>query len=128
MRFLRFPAIVTVLVGCLYARDQVLRGRLRQEPGKPPVIQTSEQKTFTVSGDEYTRGQMADPRLNGREMELEGGVTGPGQFEAAHIYTIRDGKRFQVTYWCEICHIRTHMPGRCMCCQGETGLEELPAP
>ena len=80
MRFLRLLAITTVLVACLYGGDQVLRGRLRQEPGKPPVIQTSEQKTFTVSGDEYTRGQMADPRLNGREMELEGSVTSPGQF------------------------------------------------
>src|SRR3989442_80156 len=102
------------------ASEQVLRGRLRQDPGKPPVIRTADQKTSTVSGDEFTKAQMADSKLKGREIELEGRFAGPGHFEASKIFTVKDGKRYKVTYWCDICSIRTHMPGRCMCCQGET--------
>ena len=108
--------------------EKVLRGRIRQEAGKPPVIQTADQKSYTVSGDDFTKAQMADPHLNGREIELEGRLTGAGAVEAERLFTIKDGKRFKVTYWCDICSIRTHMPGRCMCCQGETELQELPVP
>ena len=109
-------------------QDQVLRGRIRQQAGGPPVLQTADGKLYAVAGDEFTRGQMADPKLNGREIELEGRLTGSGAFEAAKIYTLKDGKRFRVTYWCDICAIRTHMPGRCMCCQAETELQELAVP
>jgi len=126
-------ATAFALAAGLPAADSVLRGRLRQEPGKPPVIETSGRETsgrksYTVSGDEFTRAQMADPKLNGREMQLEGRFTGSGEFEALRIFTIQNGKRFRATYWCDVCAIRTHMPGRCMCCQADTTLEELPVP
>ena len=121
-----------ILAGALAAaslpENQVLRGRIRQEPGKPAVVQTADQKSYTVSGDKFTEAQMADPKLNGREIELEGHFAAPGQFSAAKIFTIKEGKRYKVTYWCDICSIRTHMPGQCMCCQGETELQELPVP
>ena len=121
-------ALSVAVHGASVAGDQTLRGKLRQEPGKAPSIQTSDGKSYTVSGDDFTKAQMADSKLNGREMELEGRFTGPGQFEASKLYTIKDGKRHLVTYWCDICSIRTHMPGRCMCCQGPTELQELPVP
>ncbi len=116
-------------VALLVASDPVvLRGRLKQQPGKEPVIETPDGKAYTVSGDEFTRGQMRDPKLNGRQMELEGRFASPGHLEAAHIFTVKDGKRHKATYWCDICSIRTHMPGRCMCCQADTELQELPVP
>lgn len=126
MRHLLSLFLLTALAVASPVADQLLRGRLRQERGKPPVIQTADTKTYTVSGDEFTEAQMADPKLNGREMELEGRFTGPGQFEATQVFTIKNGKRYKVTYWCDICSIRTHMPGRCMCCQAETELQEIP--
>jgi hypothetical protein len=129
MRFLSAILFLPTLVAATGpGMSQVLRGRLHQEPGKPPVIQTADQKRYTVSGDEFTRAQMADSRLNGREMELDGHFTGPDSFEAARLFTVKNGKRYEITYWCDVCSIRTHMPGRCMCCQGPTELQELPAP
>ena len=128
IRSLALIGLAALLAGSSMAANQVLRGRLRQEPGKPPVIQTADQKTYTFAGDEFTRAQMADPKLNGREMELEGRFASPGQFEAIRIFTLKDGKRHKVTYWCDVCSIRTHMPGRCMCCQAETELQELLVP
>lgn len=107
---------------------QVLHGHLRQPAGKEPVIETADHKSYTVSGDEFTKAQMADLKLNGREMELDGRFTSPNHFEASRIYTVKNGKRYDVTYWCDVCSIRTHMPGRCMCCQGPTELQEIPIP
>lgn len=128
MRVLLALITATVLTAASTADNHVLRGRIRQEAGKPPVVQSSEGKSYAVSGDDFTRAQMADPKLNGREVELEGRFARPGQFDALKLFTIKDGKRYRVTYWCDVCSIRTHMPGLCMCCQGETELQELPVP
>ena len=127
-RWLVALALAAALNGASVSGDQVLRGKLRQETDKAPVIQTPDVKSYTVSGDDFTKAQMADSKLNGREMELEGRFTGPGHFEATKLYTVKDGKRYVITYWCDICSIRTHMPGRCMCCQVPTELQELPVP
>ena len=123
-----FLAVAAVALAATSDQTQVLRGRLRQPGGgKPPVIEAAGGKTYAVSGDEFTVAQMADPKLKDREFELEGRFAGPGHFAAAKLFTIKDGKRYVVTYWCDICSIRTHMPGRCMCCQGPTELQEQPA-
>ena len=120
--------LISAALAAATDQTQVLRGRLRQVDGKPPLIETSDGKAYTVSGDKFTTGQMADPKLKDREMELEGRVASPSHFEATHIFTIKDGKRHKATYWCDVCSIRTHMPGRCMCCQADTELQELPVP
>lgn len=122
--------VLLALAAAALASDQpqVLRGRLRQPAGQPPIIETADGKKYTVAGDQFTTGQMSDPKLKDREMELEGRYALPGHFEAAKIFTIKDGKRYKATYWCDICSIRTHLPGRCMCCQGDTELQELPVP
>ena len=124
-------AVLLGLLACaVLASDQpqTLRGRLRQPAGKPPVIETPAGKSYTVSGDQFTTAQMSDPKLRDREMELEGRFASGSHFEAAKIFTLKDGKRHKATYWCDICSIRTHMPGLCMCCQADTELQELPAP
>jgi hypothetical protein len=118
--------IAVGLAGAEQAGEQVIRGKLVQEQGKPPVIQTSDGKRLTVSGDEFTESQMKDPKLSGRDMELVGRLARPDHLEASHIYTIKNGKRYKATYWCDICSIRTHKAGDCMCCQGDTELQELP--
>jgi hypothetical protein len=118
-------AIVFGLAGAEQAAQQTLRGKLVQEAGKEPVIQTSDGKRYTVAGDEFTESQMKDPKLSGRELELLGRF-GAKHFEATHIYTIKNGKRYKATYWCDICSIRTHKAGDCMCCQGDVELQELP--
>ena len=39
----------------------------------------------------------------------------------------RDGKLMDVSYWCEVCSIRSVDPGPCFCCQGKVELRESPA-
>jgi hypothetical protein len=120
-------AMAVVLAGAeLPAGQTALRGKIVQRPDQEPVIQTADGKQYTVGGDEFTLSQMKDDKLNGRDIELEGRFSGSNKFEALKIFTIKNGKRYIVTYWCEICSIRTHKAGRCMCCQGETELQELP--
>lgn len=81
----------------------------------------------TLRGDRFWIGQLRDPQLKDRHWEIEARPAGPGAFDIVAAYTIKEGERFRVTYYCDICHIRTHDPGRCMCCQEETILQEIPA-
>ena len=74
----------------------------------------------------YLLHTLEDHRLVNREVRLEGTMKPDGRFEVAHLYTIRDGKLYKVRYYCEICNIVALEPGRCVCCQRPTELQEIP--
>lgn len=111
-----------------------VRGRLTHREGKPPAVETADHKLIAVDGDKDSRGVLNDKRLAGAEMELRGHFTGPDQFVVDPIHTRgmhvhRDGKKLLITYWCDLCAIRTYTPGICWCCQQETEIdlrEKLP--
>ncbi len=85
-------------------------------------------KTVFVEGDEPTNGVLKDHRLAGADLEVIGQVAAPDRFLIDPIHTRsmfvhNNGKRLFITYWCEVCAIRTYTPGLCMCCQQETQLD-----
>lgn len=111
----------------------VLRGRI--DPGSvqsaasadaPLTFYTTDGEKHKVAGDSMSNAQLRDPRLIDRDWELEGSVRPDGQFDIFKLFTVKDGKRYRVTYYCDICHIVTHEPGDCMCCQAPTELREIP--
>jgi hypothetical protein len=106
--------------------ESILSGRLVQS-GNPAFL-TSDGKTVTVSGDDPTNKILNDSRLNGRGFEAKGHAQGAGSFTIDPIETrpmvVFDGaRRLRVTYYCDVCSIRTYSPGPCMCCQAETRLD-----
>jgi hypothetical protein len=114
--------------------EVTLRGRLDSQSVQasasadaPVSFLTAEGKKYEVAGDAVSNAQLRDPQLIDREWELVGTLRPDGRFQIAKLFTIKDGKRRRVTYYCEICNIVTHEPGRCMCCQGPTELQEVPA-
>lgn len=81
-----------------------------------------------LEGDEPTNGVLGDRRLAEADLELIGQFTATDQFLVDPIHTRsmfvhKDGKRLYITYWCEVCAIRTYTPGLCVCCQQETQLD-----
>jgi hypothetical protein len=107
-----------------------LRGHLRQEQGKPPVIETSDHKRIVLGGDEPTLKVLKDARLKDSDFEVAGRYAPDGHFEINKIhlpslFVYRNGKRLQVSYWCDVCYIRTSSPGKCWCCQKETDFDPV---
>ena len=128
--FLGFAA-----VPALWADERAtIQGKLAQIPGKPPVLETGARRV-ALSGDADTMGVLQDKRLAGATLELQGQFDSQGRFTVGPIHTravrvLRDGKKLLVTYWCDVCSIRTYKPGICWCCQEETALdlrESLPS-
>jgi hypothetical protein len=107
---------------------ETLRGKLVLRDGQPPVVETAEHKLVILDGDGPTRQVLADQRLNGFEVEAKGRFTAPDRFLIDPIHTrallVRQGGKLRmVTYWCDICSIRSFTPGPCVCCQRETTLD-----
>lgn len=109
-------------------KTESIRGRLKlAAPGKP-VLSVSAVELITLRGDESTMGVLLDPRVRDMDFELIGAPTSMGAFEVGPIHTRamyvhKGGQKLFVTYWCDICSIRTYTPGSCWCCQEDTELD-----
>ena len=106
----------------------IVRGKLVQRENQPPAIETAEHKWIVLDGDGTTEHVLHDKRLAGEDFEALGHFTSADHFQVDPAYThslhvLKDGKRFMVTYWCDVCSIRQYEPGPCMCCQRETNLD-----
>jgi hypothetical protein len=91
-------------------------------------LQGSNGQLTLLSGDEDTVGVLKDARLIGSDFEVAGQSTEPGKFQINPIhtralFTYKKGHRWMVTYWCEVCAIRTYTPGICWCCREDTALD-----
>jgi len=107
---------------------EAVRGKLLPGGAGPSFVELSSGKRIQLAGDRETLKVLADPRLKGVELEAHGRFTDSGRFEVGHIharnlFVIQDGKKLMISYWCDVCSIRTYSPGTCMCCQEETALD-----
>ena len=107
---------------------KTVRGKLIKGPGDKPALQTADGKLIFLTGDDDTMGVLKDARLADVDFEASGNSTGADQFTINPIHTKamfvhKDGKRLFVTYWCDVCAIRTYTPGICWCCRDETALD-----
>lgn len=109
------------------AGSQILRGRLAGAvDGEPLRLLTLDGEPVELVADSGLDRTLRDPQLADRTWELRGSLLDDGRFGVERIFTVKDGQIHRVTYYCLICHITTHEPGICMCCQGDTDLRELP--
>lgn len=103
-----------------------LRGRL--ETGEKPVLRLDDGRRVHLESDAPTMAVLADERLKDTDFEVLGHWEAPDRFAVDHIHTRslfvhKNGKRLMVTYWCDVCYIRTYSPGKCVCCQKYTDLD-----
>ncbi len=96
--------------------------------GGTPLLEAPGAKPVALEGDKDTLAVLSDPRLAGIDLEVRGRQAGTGRFEILPFTTPgavvvhKGGKLYSISYWCEVCAIRTYTPGKCMCCQEETEL------
>jgi hypothetical protein len=95
-----------------------------------PALRRASGAPVSLHGDEPTMLVLNDKRLTGADFEAAGQFKAPAQFEIDPIHThalfvYRNSKKLLVSYWCDICYIRTWSPGKCWCCQQETRLDPV---
>ena len=112
------------LPGLLFgAEERSLRGKLVS--GRKLQVGN---RVVELESDEPIGKVLDDERLFGTDFEVMGEAVGEGKFRIQEIhmkplYIHVKGERLGVSYWCEVCYIRTYAPGKCWCCQEDTKLD-----
>lgn len=119
--------ILAVLLA-LASDVSTIRGKLIQRPPEPPVLELANKSRVALTGDKDTAGVLNDKRLAGVDLELRGRYASPDKFAVDPIHTKamhvhKSGKSLLISYWCDVCAIRTYTPGICWCCQQDTELD-----
>lgn len=126
----RFSAILLFTpVAAIAAEGRAtVTGRLQNSTSGPVSLKTQDGKLITLEGDISTTAVLRDPRVIREHFEAAGEWKSPDLFliDPIHrkaLFIRRNAELLVITYWCEICAIRTYAPGRCQCCQDETALD-----
>jgi len=107
---------------------------------KPPLpiegklVQLSSGPALRVNGKDFRLSAqkpwylhtLKDKRLANREIRVEGEWAPDGSLKIIHFYTVKHGRLYRVRYFCEVCNIEALEPGKCVCCQQPTELQEIP--
>jgi hypothetical protein len=89
------------------------------------ALEAYDGRVLPLVKDDRGRGFWKDERLRGIPVELyvrryeESPLV-----EVIRVYTIKDGKKYEFDYWCEICAIPMFELKKCECCQGPIQFRE----
>jgi hypothetical protein len=129
MRFcLCLFAVAALCLAADSRESSIIRGKIIVKDGQPTVLETTEHKRVQLDGDDQTKKVLSDPRVNGFEAQAKGRFATPDRFviDPQHTHPMlvkKDGHLKLVSYWCDICTIRSYAPGPCACCQKDTTLD-----
>lgn len=106
--------------------QKTLQGKLLFIQGTGPVVKTATKQVPLAGRYEYIFRTLEDKRLQNDEVHVKGEYQADGNFRVDNIFTIHHGEVYRVRYFCETCNIVGLGPGRCVCCQQPTELQEVP--
>jgi hypothetical protein len=67
-----------------------------------------------------------DNRVRQRELQISGRLHSGDQLEIIKVQSVKEGKLYDVFYFCEVCNIKAYVPGLCPCCRAEMEFRETP--
>jgi len=89
------------------------------------ALEGNDGRIYPIVKDFRGRGFHMDPRMRDVEMELVvRQFDGSPMVQVVRVLTIKDGKRFEFDYWCDICSIPLYELKECSCCQGPIRIRE----
>lgn len=91
------------------------------------ALKTADGRLWPILKDVRGRAFYTDPRLRDFDYELlVRRFAGSPAVQIVRVYTLHDGKKFELDYWCDVCAIPMYELKACECCQGPTRLREQP--
>lgn len=89
------------------------------------ALEAEDGRVLPIVKDNRGRGFFIDERLRGIDMELYvRHYHDSPMIQIIRVYTLHDGKKYELDYWCDICAIPMYELKACECCQGPTRLRE----
>ena|SRR5689334_16593808 len=91
------------------------------------ALSDKEDKLHDFSSLDASTAIFTDPRVRQRDLQVTAKVTAKHQLEIIRVQSIREGKLYDLYYFCELCNIRAYAPGLCPCCRNEMEFRETSA-
>jgi hypothetical protein len=85
-------------------------------------------KLYTFLAEDAATGMFTDSRVRERELQITALARSRDQMEIIKVHSLKQGKLYDIYYFCEVCNITAYVPGPCTCCREEMELKETPAP
>jgi hypothetical protein len=67
-----------------------------------------------------------DTRVRQRELQITARLHAGDQLEIIKVQSVKEGKLYDIFYYCEVCSITAYIPGLCPCCRNELEFRETP--
>lgn len=67
-----------------------------------------------------------DSRVRQRELQITARWRAGDQLEVIKVQSIKEGKLYDIFYFCEVCNIKAYAPGLCPCCRNDLDFMETP--
>jgi hypothetical protein len=89
------------------------------------ALATTDGRLVPIVKDNRGRGFWIDPRLRDFDLELTvRRYEGSPVVQIVRVYSIREGRAYELDYWCDTCSIPMYELKDCECCQGPTRFRE----
>ncbi len=90
-------------------------------------FKTVDGRFYTLLRTKLSEALFADKRLHEKELIIKGRTFPHTQIlDAVVLRSVRNGVVNDLYYYCDVCEIKTVVPGPCMCCQAPVILVEKP--
>jgi len=90
------------------------------------VLKSSDGKVNPILPTDSAAAIILDEKIRSRDLQVTARVFPETSFaEVIKLQSLRDGKLYNLFYFCEVCNIRTHKPGPCDCCQQPVKFREV---
>lgn len=91
-------------------------------------LRTSAGQILTFLPTDTAAAVYDDVRIRERELLVTARpIAGTSFIEVIKLQSVRNGKVYDLFYYCDVCNISTHKPGPCVCCQEPVVFHEEPA-
>lgn len=89
------------------------------------AFETEQGRLWPIVKDARGRGFRLDDRLRNIDLEvLARRFEHAPVIQLVQVYRLRDGRKYELDYWCDICSIPMYELKECECCQGPIRIRE----
>jgi hypothetical protein len=67
-----------------------------------------------------------DNRVRQRELQITARLRAGDKLEIIKLQSVKEGKLYDIFYYCDVCSITAYVPGLCPCCGNELEFRETP--
>ena len=97
-----------------------------KEPDARFEMRAKDGKVYSFLAGDTEAAVFTDGRVRQRDLQITAKLHPGNRLELIKVQSIKDGKLYDIYYYCQICNIRAYAPGLCPCCRNELEFRETP--